>query len=642
MPRSRKNRRTIQSPLGLASNAASVCFSVARYADARAELVRLNASPLTFSLGEIEQLHSYLGLSAYNLSHDATGAERDELLDAAIDSLDQQLSQFPNGALAERAAFYRAEALYDRGRLDLAVAAYETVLKSSRQHPQRAEALYALGVAQQELDRLVDAARSFARFGAEFPQHPLAADAHRRRGDVLLALAEKQLAGQQPQAAQQAIERLLAEYPESAFVPRALFDLSRTQLAQSDAPAAEASLDQCLQRCTEHAVAVEAHLLRAQLRHARGDFAGSLADVSEVLADDPRRSEALHVRGLCELGQNRPTDAVNTLAAVVQDDPHFPQLDRVLYDLAWAYEQSGRREQATATYSRLVESFPQSALAPECRFRVGESQYAAGDFPAAAESFQGAVRTATDAALRERATHKLAWCRFNQRAFEDAQATFERQVAEEPNGPLAADARIMAAECLFERRQFADSLKRFTAAIGDQTASEPLRTTALFHATRAADEVHDWPRVLELATRALAEFPENKMAMESHCDRGAALYELGRLDEAERELAAVAAGNTGLLSLRAEFVLGQIHVTRKQYDDAVRMFFKAAYGHGGPSAPEPYRHWQAEAIYAAAQVLEDTQRLEPARKLYQEIVDEYPDSARASLAWQSLDATVRR
>jgi TolA-binding protein len=324
-------------------------FQLGRYADARTELARLHSSPLTFSPGEIEQLHAYLGLAAYNLSHSAKGAERDELLDAAIDSLGKLLAKFPNGSLAERAAFYRAEALYDRGRLEAAFTAYEALVEKYPNHPQRAESLYALGVAQQELGCWDDALRTFEQLQANFAEHSSLGDARLRRADVLLGLAEEQLANQQPLASRQTLSRLLAEYPESAVVPRALLDLARTQLAQSESQAAEGSLDQCLQRCTEHAVAVEAHLLRAQLRHVRGDFSGSLADVTEVLADDPRRSEAMHIRGLCEMGLKRPADAACTLAAIVEQDPQFSRLDRVLYDLAWAYEESSQCEQAMAT-----------------------------------------------------------------------------------------------------------------------------------------------------------------------------------------------------------------------------------------------------------------------------------------------------
>lgn len=632
-------------------------FQLGRFADARTELAVLQASPLTFSPTEVEQLHAYRGLATYNLSHAANGAERDQLLDAAIASLDKQLDQFPKGSLAERTAFYRAEALYDRGRLQAAITAYEALIKDYPQHPHRAESLYALGVAQQELGCWDDARRTFEQLQTNFPESSLLGDARLRRADVLLALAEEQLTKQQPIASQQTISRLLAEYPEGALVPRALLDLARTQLAQSETPPAEASLDQCLQRCTDRAVAVEAHLLRAQLRHARGDFAGGLADVSEVLAVDPRRCEALHIRGLCELGQDRPSDAVNTLAAIAKNDPKFPRLDRVLYDLAWAYEQSGQSEQATTTFAKLAESHPNSQFAAESHFRVGESQYAAKDFAAAAKSYRQACDTAPSRELLDTLLHKLAWCCFERRQFGAAEEAFDRQIAlqherieaaggavdaETPLEPLAADAMWMIVECRFQQQQSASALGAYDVAVEQRSAGAPLRAMVSWHAVLAAAEAKQWERAVQIADRALRDYPTTEWAAETRCERGLALVELGRLDDAQQELAALATAEQGVLQAKSEFGLGKIHVARQQYDEAVRMFFKVAYGHGGPTAPEPYRHWQAEAIFAAARVLDDTQRPEPARKLYQEIIDQYPNSERASLARQSLEATIRR
>ena len=445
--------------------------------------------------------------------------------------------------------------------------------------------------------------------------------------------------------AQRTIDILLADFSETAQMPRTLLARARAQVGQSDLLAAEALLDQFLEHHAQHDLAAEARLLRATIRHERGDFAGGMADVDAILAADPPRplrSAALHLRGLCELGLGQPADAARTFAKIIDADPKFPTIDRVMYDLGWAYQESHERERATAAFAKLAESYPESPLAAECRYRVGEAQYATGDFAAAADSFRAADQSATDDALREKAVHKLAWCQFERREFDTAQNTFERQVANLPNGLLAADARIMAAECRFQRKAFPEALALFLTAVDQPSASGPLRAMALVHAGQAAGQLKKWQRSQELLDRALGDFPNSEWSAEARCERGSALYELGRLDEAKRELADVAANNKGVLNLRAEFVLGQIHVARKQYDDAVRAFFKVAYGHGGPAAPESYHHWQAEAVYAAARALEQTKRPDAARKLYHELVESYPTSERAALARQSLDRIMRR
>ena len=297
---------------------------------------------------------------------------------------------------------------------------------------------------------------------------------------------------------------------------------------------------------------------------------------------------------------------------------------------------------AVAIYAQLIDRYPASPLAAECAFRIGTANYAAGNFAAAVERFAVAQRSATDPELREKAAHKLAWCKFELKDFAAAQASFDSQVADQPHGSLAADGAAMAAECSFQQNQFTDALARFTNVLDDVSLSKSLRAMALVHADESAANVNQWQRSLDLADRTIAEFPTGDWADAAHYDRGRALYELGRLDEAERELSSVAAGEPGLASVKAEFTLGAIHVARHESDEAVRVFFKIAYGSGGTAAPPAFHPWQAEAIYAAARVLEDSGRQDAARKLYQEVVDDYPTSVPTAAARESLDRILRR
>jgi TolA-binding protein len=617
-------------------------FQLQQYAAAQEELAPLRSRATAFGDVEAEQLLVYLGLAQYNLGRAAAGAARDQWLDAALESLAAELTQFPDGKLTPQAAFYHAESLYARHRLREAVAAYRALVERYPEHPQRAEALYALAVAQAESHDYAGAVASFARFEREYPQHPDHGEARARHGDALYALAHEQFAGGDGESAARSIEWLLAEYPESALVPPALALRARIQLKTSKRAAAEASLDQCLQRSTNLDVSLDARLLRARLRYERENFAGSFADASDVLARDPHRAEALHLRGLSEAGLGRPIDAARTLAQLAEARPNYPARDRVLYDLAWAHEQAHAGDQAQAAYARLIATYPHSPLVPECYFRIGETKYAARDFAGAAECFAAANRT-TDPTLREKSTYKLAWCQFELQDWSAAQANFDALLADTPHGPLAADARATSAECCFQRGEFAAALERFTPALDDRQLSDALRPLALVHGSQAAAHVGQWQRSLALADRALQECPAGSSWVdEAHCDRGIALYRLGRLDEADRELSGVAARQRGVVSLQAELTLGRIQVARKELDNAIRVFFKVAYGHGGTAAPEPFRPLQAEAIYAAAGALEATGKQEAAEKLYQELLDNYPTCPHAALARQSLDRILRR
>ncbi len=74
------------------------------------------------------------------------------------------------------------------------------------------------------------------------------------------------------------------------------------------------------------------------------------------------------------------------------------------------------------------------------------------------------------------------------------------------------------------------------------------------------------------------------------------------------------------------------------HKDAVKAFFKVAYGFGEQQAPPAFHAWQAQATYEAARCFEALGEREQATRLYAELVERYPDSAQTPAARKRLDA----
>lgn len=586
-----------------------VClFQLARFADACNAFQELLRESDGLEEALEEKCLAHLGLAHYNLATVAEGKHRAEEFDAAATFLGQQLAKYPHGSLAARSMFFRGEALYALGRHRDAIDVYRKLLDRFPQYPQRAEALFALGVAEQEANQIETAAESLAQFIAEYPDHAMVGDAQSRRAEALLALGEARLRAGDPAAADAVLSQFLSDYPA-------------------------------------HGRAREARLLRATARYQSDEYAAGIADAIALLVADPPRpiaSQALHIRGLCEAGLGKSADAIQTFERIVREDPQYAALDRVLYDLAWVYEEAGRSERATATFARLANLRPSSPLAAECLYRVAESRYAAGEFAPAAEQYRAAIERAGAAALAERAAHKLGWCFFEQRQFANAESAFGDQLTRHPDGPLAADAQLMLAECQFRQGKHREACETYTAAFRRPAESGLARTSALVHAAQAAARLGDWQRSHDFADRAVRENATDHVAAEARCARGVASFHLGRLDESERDLDAVAGEQHSSVAAEARFILGQIQRARGRHDDAIRRYFQVAYGDWGDRAPDSVRHWQAEALFAAAECLQETHRHEAARKLYDELVERFPESARARSARAGLEGAARR
>ena len=79
----------------------------------------------------------------------------------------------------------------------------------------------------------------------------------------------------------------------------------------------------------------------------------------------------------------------------------------------------------------------------------------------------------------------------------------------------------------------------------------------------------------------------------------------------------------------AQFLIGQLQFQRKDYAEANKSFFKVSYGYS-------YPQWQAAAAYEAGRCFKALGQGERAVKQYRELIAQYPQSDKASLAKQRL------
>ena len=131
---------------------------------------------------------------------------------------------------------------------------------------------------------------------------------------------------------------------------------------------------------------------------------------------------------------------------------------------------------------------------------------------------------------------------------------------------------------------------------------------------------------------AAKDFPDNPYTAEILYEQGWALQNLGKTDEAFKQFEEAAGQSDGLAGARARFMMGEILFEKKEYKEAVRNFFKVAYGFGYPQAPEAIQKWQANSAYEAGRCFEVLKMTAQAKKSYQEVVDKYPNSDKAQLA----------
>ncbi len=540
-----------------------------------------------------------------------------------IKALEPALAKLHNPDLLAEARFLLGASAVRVDRWEDAVGWLQASLAARPKWRRADETLLTLAYALAHLDRHKEAKATLEKLIAEFPSSGVLDQAHYRLGESCQALDDAE-------GAEKAYRQVIQQWPQSPMVPHALNELGSLQVNRSQQAEAEKTLSQLIERFPNHEVIVPARYARAMARQQLAKYAPAVDDFQAVLAANPKepiRSDARYLLGLCQLGLKQAGPAAETFRTLLEQNPQYAGADNARYQWGWALLLSDRRAEAVTQFAKLVKDFPQSPLFAEAQHHIGEFFYDQKDYKKAAVAYYDAMKAAKQTPLGEKATHKLAWSYFHQDDFQGARQTFDFQLTTFPKGPLAGDAAFMVAECDFHLKKYADALAGYEKVAG--LANDDFRVLVLLHAGQAADQLDRWDAGLDWLTKCVDQFPDSPYIAEALYEKGWAQQNLGKLDQAMETYAQVIAKSSAEPAARAQFMIGEIQFQKKQHSEAVKSFFKVAYGYG-------YANWQAEARYEAARCFEVLGKKTQAVKMYGELIEKHPQSDKVPLAKQRL------
>lgn len=136
-------------------------------------------------------------------------------------------------------------------------------------------------------------------------------------------------------------------------------------------------------------------------------------------------------------------EAISLLVQALSAHPNNPDNDRVLYNLAKAYDHRGDTDNLLDSLERLVKDYPRSAYIDEVQFRRGELLFSLGLPAQAAEAYAAIAAKNPDSPLYEKALYKLSWSRYKEGRYDTAVDSFlpllERKLTAAAKDNKAAD-----------------------------------------------------------------------------------------------------------------------------------------------------------------------------------------------------------
>ena len=563
-----------------------------------------------------------------------------------VSTLEPIVEQLTSAEVRAEAQYLIGASRFHAEQFEPAIAALSASLKTAPRWRQADEATLLLARAQRAAGQSVTAIETIKQMITDFPQSRVLDQAHYR-------LAEYTYAAEDYATAIAEYDAVLAGWPSSTFAPFALYGRGWSQWRAKRYDQAIESFTGVITEHPEHALVSDAYYARGISRRQAGQYPSAIEDLDAYLKTGPElanRSDALYERGLAQVALKQWPEAAATFQQLLEANPDYTHRDKVMYEIAWAYKSMDDAEQqakAVPWFARLAEGPPDSPLAAEAWFHVGESRYDEGKFDQAVSSYAAAKAGGAEGELAEKVVYKLGWSQFQLRKYDLALAQFTEQADRFPSGPLAADAALMKAECLFRLEDYQQALTAYEALQEIQLSSPLFSALALLHGGQSASQLKEWKKAASFLERLLTEHADSPYVPEARYELAFAQQNLGDGESALKNYTLAAESSRGALGARARFMIGEWHFGNKDYLSAIREFQRVMFGFGGDSAPDDIKPWQAKAAFEAARCSEVQIQDAPAparagliadaRKYYQHVAEKHPEHELATQAKTRLE-----
>lgn len=559
-------------------------FHQQQFAEAQAAFETLLKNHPKFDQAEAALL--YLGLSEFSLARASGDARAYEKAAATFNKL---IEQFPKGAYLPQARYYRAEALYSQGKKEDAVPLYQAVIADQKAGSLKADALYALGVVEEELSHPEQAATAYHQFLTEFPEHDLAVEVGFRLGESLLAREQYAEA---------------EKYFESAAANKEFraSDLANLRVAECLAARrryAEAAdrFQQLVRDFPESAYRDKARLEGGKCAYLAGKFQAAI-DALKPLAKSQGEigAEAAHWTARSLLRAGDPAEAYRVAEAAAGQAGKSAFLGQLLLDQADAlYEQPEKRQAAVEAYVALADRYADDPAAVQARYMAGFALLGQGKYEQALQQTQEFLKRYPSSDLVPDVKYVAAECELQLKDYAHAAALYRELITNYPNHAESEAWKVRLGRTLHlqgDAQGAIDVLSPAIAAIRDPDR----RAEALFLLGISQSDLQKFSEAAKSLTASLAAAPSWRQADET------------------------------LLALaQAQFRLGDLPAARKTVAQLIEKF---------PKSPALDRAWYLSAEYAY-----EAGDLEIAAAQYQRVLDDFPNSPLASRARYGLGWT---
>ncbi|HUW23744.1 MAG TPA: tetratricopeptide repeat protein, partial [bacterium] len=313
----------------------------------------------------------------------------------------------------------------------------------------------------------------------------------------------------------------------------------------------------------------------------------------------------------------------------------FGKVDGVYGDYyeARCLEELNRELQAQAKYKELIDKHPESELADDALYGMGETFYRMGQYNFAMRKFWDLLTSYPQSELAPHARFMTGASRFNQenysKAIENCQIFFRQY----PRSELVTSVQYLTAESLKGLGKNGEAIENYRVIIGSFTSSELARLSQ-YKLVYLYTSMGEYQKSLEEGKKFIEQYSGSPGWKDILLLKGLCLQKLGRYSEAESAYQSVInIAPDSEVGGKALYLLGLTYYEQEDYQSLITSYRNLVTGIFSPPGG-----WLAGAYYYIGEAYYQLERYSEAEEMYDYVVENYPGSQMAKYAKSGLVA----
>jgi TolA-binding protein len=561
----------------------------------------------------------------------ANGLFRGGYYDLAADEYRKYIDTFPNGKFFNDALYRLGESEYSAGKYEPALAAFDQLLATRADSPDRERASLRKGELLYRLKRPDEAVPVL---------QPLAAPettADVRAGAVYyLGKLEFDRAGYD--AAINHFKTLVTDLPEHPLTPYARYQLALAYMAKKQGEeaaiqfsaiadsnadeklrmecgyraaeaydsigwyeAAETRYKQVQEQFPDSPYAERAAYGYAWAQYHAGKIPEAAASAAQYLEKFPQGGNAvgiLYLQSNCAQQQKDYDTAVAMYRKLREEHPASPFAARAQYKIAWTLFLAGKVDEAKQEVSVFIESYKDPALIGDAAFLRGTILLSEQKYEEAYQEFRVVAEQYLQSEFAPEAMYKMGECLAQLNRTDEAANVFATFASTYPNHALVQEAVLRVGDAKFLSAKFSDAVNEYKRVLENAPDAVKEELT-LYRLAVAYHNMQDFKSSAETFTTLLTKYPQTSHAAEAHVRIG--YFHLGEGKDPVQAIDAFKKGlelaATGEFAGRATLGLAQARHKTKDFDGAAESFLQVITKFPNLKLNEQTYAWTGEHLF---------------------------------------------